>query len=86
MRRLTWSILVLSAFGTQALISLILCFWLIYLNWKGKLDVEHAKGTKKYEIEMKKQQTLGDILLMGNDAQVLTGVLHIDHVRRRLCR
>jgi hypothetical protein len=65
----------LTAFGAQALLSLILAFWMLYLSTRGKLDIPYEKGTRKYDIKDKKHELLANILILGNDAQVLTGII-----------
>ncbi|KAF2671582.1 hypothetical protein BT63DRAFT_476464 [Microthyrium microscopicum] len=65
---------ILTAFGAQGFISLVLSFWVLYLSSRGKLNIKHAEGTPQYEVETKRQELLADILIMGNDAQVLTDI------------
>lgn len=64
---------ILVAFTAQAVISLTLSVWVIFLSHYGRLGVQHTEGTIEYESEKKRLEMVSDILMVGNDIQMLTG-------------
>ena len=61
------------AFAAQAFISLALSIWVIFLSKRGHLGVRHEEGTVEFEIEKKRLEIVSEILMVGNDIQMLTG-------------
>ena len=41
----------------------------------GHLGVQHEEGTVEFEIEKKRLEIVSEILMVGNDIQMLTGRL-----------
>ncbi|KAI1393671.1 uncharacterized protein F4822DRAFT_20491 [Hypoxylon trugodes] len=65
---------VLIGLSVQALISLVLAFWVFFLTKLGRLDVSHPEGTWEHASQKKRLGFVSDILMVGNDLQMITGV------------
>ncbi|KAK5654710.1 hypothetical protein OQA88_7034 [Cercophora sp. LCS_1] len=65
---------IIVAFTLQALISLVLSLWVFFFSRSGRLDVHHDDGTAEHAIEVKRLESILDILMVGNDIQMLTGI------------
>jgi hypothetical protein len=63
----------LVAFAGQAFLSLTLASWVFFLSKHGRLEVKHEEGSKEHKIERKRLELVTDILMIGNDIQMLTG-------------
>lgn len=60
-------------FAGQAFLSLVLSFWVVFLSKLGRLNFQYEDGTKEHEAEKKRLKLVSDILMVGNDVQMLTG-------------
>ncbi|KAI1143796.1 hypothetical protein F5Y05DRAFT_6593 [Hypoxylon sp. FL0543] len=65
---------VLIGLSGQAFISLALSFWVFFLTKLGRLDIKHPEGTPGHASEKKRLGFLSEILMVGNDIQMITGV------------
>ncbi|KAK1760292.1 hypothetical protein QBC47DRAFT_408375 [Echria macrotheca] len=65
---------IIVAFAGQAFISLTLAIWVHFSSRHGKLEVQHAEGTQEHAVEVKRLESILDILMVGNDIQLLTGI------------
>ncbi|KAI1096352.1 hypothetical protein F5B19DRAFT_143170 [Rostrohypoxylon terebratum] len=65
---------VLLGLSVQAFISLALSFWVFFLTKLGRLDAQHPEGTVEHACEKKRLGFVSDILMVGNDLQMITGV------------
>ncbi|KAI1102957.1 hypothetical protein F4804DRAFT_247565 [Jackrogersella minutella] len=65
---------VLIGLAGQALISLLLSFWVFFLTKLGRLDIQHPEGTPEHASEKKRLGFVSEILMVGNDLQMITGV------------
>ncbi|KAH8894848.1 hypothetical protein GQ53DRAFT_64810 [Thozetella sp. PMI_491] len=66
---------ILLGFSSQAFISLVLCIWVILLAKHGRLvAVKNLdEGTAEHEREVQRLEMVSDILMVGNDIQMVTG-------------
>ncbi|KAI0131636.1 hypothetical protein F4776DRAFT_627088 [Hypoxylon sp. NC0597] len=64
---------VLIGLSVQALISLVLAFWVFFLTKLGRLDIQHPEGTPEHASEKKRLGFVSEILMVGNDLQMITG-------------
>jgi hypothetical protein len=60
-------------FSGQAFISLVLSLWVVFLTKMGHLKLHHEEGTKEHIIEKRRLELVLDMLMVGNDIQMLTG-------------
>ncbi|KAI1417534.1 hypothetical protein F5Y13DRAFT_151221 [Hypoxylon sp. FL1857] len=65
---------ILIGLSVQAFISLALSFWVFFLTKLGRLDIQHPEGTPGHASEKKRLGFVSDILMIGNDLQMITGV------------
>ncbi|EPE10889.1 hypothetical protein F503_05984 [Ophiostoma piceae UAMH 11346] len=65
---------ILAGFSGQGLLSLILALWVFFFSRHGRLDMLHEEGSDEHEIEMRRLEMVRDILMIGNDIQLMTGV------------
>ncbi|CAK7210974.1 hypothetical protein SCUCBS95973_000973 [Sporothrix curviconia] len=65
---------ILVCFSGQAFLSLCLALWVFFFSRHGRLDLMHEEGSDEHQIEMKRLEMVQDILMIGNDIQVMTGV------------
>ena len=66
---------VLISFAGQALLSLFLAAWIVFLSEKGHLHLHHHReGTDEHERRKKRIEFLSDVVNIGNDLQVLLGI------------
>ncbi|KAI2471975.1 hypothetical protein F4781DRAFT_420281 [Annulohypoxylon bovei var. microspora] len=65
---------ILIGLSVQAFISLALAFWVFFLTKLGRLDIQHPEGTPEYASEKKRLGFVSEILMVGNDLQMVTGV------------
>ncbi|KAI0834777.1 hypothetical protein F5Y06DRAFT_277850 [Hypoxylon sp. FL0890] len=65
---------VLIGLSVQALISLVLSFWVFFLTKLGRLDIQHPEGTPGHASDKKRLGFVSEILMIGNDLQMITGV------------
>ncbi len=63
------------AFTGQAFLSLVMATWVLILAKSGRLDVLHEEGSAENAIERKRLEYTTDILMVGNDVQMITGAL-----------
>ena len=45
-----------------------------FMTKLGRLELAHKEGSEEFEIEKKRLTLISDVLLVGNDIQMLTGV------------
>ncbi|KAK8129353.1 hypothetical protein PG999_001733 [Apiospora kogelbergensis] len=66
---------VLISFAGQALLSLLLAGWIVFLSKKGHLHLhQHPEGSDEHERRKKRIEFLSDAVNIGNDLQVLLGM------------
>ncbi|KAI1457642.1 hypothetical protein F4805DRAFT_474941 [Annulohypoxylon moriforme] len=65
---------VLLGLSVQAFISLALSFWVFFLTKLGRLDAQHPEGTIEHACEKKRLGFVSEILMVGNDLQMITGI------------
>ncbi|KAK6844243.1 hypothetical protein PG995_014353 [Apiospora arundinis] len=66
---------VLISFAGQALLSLFLAGWIVFLSKKGHLHLHHhPEGSDEHERRKKRIEFLSDVVNIGNDLQVLLGI------------
>ncbi|KAK8134821.1 hypothetical protein PG984_006833 [Apiospora sp. TS-2023a] len=66
---------VLISFAGQALLSLFLASWIVFLSKKGHLHLHHhPEGSDEHERRKKRIEFLSDVVNIGNDLQVLLGI------------
>ena len=65
------------AFAGQAAISLSLAIWVFFLSRHRRLEVQHEQGTAEHAVEVKRLESVLDILMVGNDIQMLTGIFFV---------
>ncbi|GJN82563.1 hypothetical protein PLIIFM63780_006103 [Purpureocillium lilacinum] len=64
-------------FVGQALLSLLLAGWVFLLSKHGTLDLHHQEGTIEHRIERKRLESVSEILMVGNDIQMLLGISYM---------
>ena len=64
---------IIVGFTGQAFISLLVALWVFFLSRHGRLDLRHEEGSDEHQIEAKRLELFTDILMVGNDIQMLTG-------------
>ncbi|CAK7233977.1 hypothetical protein SEUCBS140593_008782 [Sporothrix eucalyptigena] len=65
---------ILVGFSGQAFLSLCLALWVFFFSRHGRLDMLHEDGSDEHAIEIKRLEMVQDILMIGNDIQVMTGI------------
>ncbi|KAI0180168.1 hypothetical protein GGR52DRAFT_230331 [Hypoxylon sp. FL1284] len=60
--------------SVQAFISLALAIWVFFWTKLGRLDVQHPEGTVEHASEKKRLGFVSEILMVGNDLQMITGI------------
>ncbi|KAF3064700.1 hypothetical protein GL218_01652 [Daldinia childiae] len=65
---------VLIGFSVQAFISLVLSIWAFFLTKFGRLEVQGEEGTAQHANEKKRLGFVTEILMVGNDLQMITGL------------
>ncbi|CAK7240403.1 MAG: hypothetical protein STHCBS139747_001842 [Sporothrix thermara] len=65
---------ILVGFSGQAFLSLSLALWVFFFSRHGRLDLLPEDCSDEYEIEIKRLEMVQDILMIGNDIQVMTGI------------
>ncbi|KAI1769026.1 hypothetical protein GGR53DRAFT_461814 [Hypoxylon sp. FL1150] len=65
---------VLLGLSVQAFISLVLAFWVFFWTKLGRLNMQHPEGTAEHASEKKRLGFVSEILMVGNDLQMITGV------------
>ncbi|XXH05006.1 Zinc transporter [Hypoxylon texense] len=65
---------VLLGLSVQAFISLVLAFWVFFWTKVGRLSIQHPEGTAEHATEKKRLGFVNEILMVGNDLQMITGV------------
>ncbi|KAJ6440915.1 Autophagy-like protein 18 [Purpureocillium lavendulum] len=68
---------IIVGFVGQALLSLLLAGWVFLLSKHGSLDLRHQEGTVEHRIERKRLQAVSDILMVGNDIQMVLGISYM---------
>lgn len=58
----------------QAFLSLALATWVFFFAKRGRLDLKHEEQTREHAIERKRLELVQEILMVGNDIQMLTGM------------
>lgn len=51
----------------------MLALWVFFFSRHGRLDVRHEEGSAEHAIETKRLEAVSDILMIGNDIQMMTG-------------
>ncbi|KAL1898226.1 hypothetical protein Sste5346_003632 [Sporothrix stenoceras] len=65
---------ILVGFSGQAFLSLCLALWVFFFSRHGRLDLRHEDGSDEHAIETKRLEMVQDILMIGNDIQVMMGM------------
>ncbi|UNI17402.1 hypothetical protein JDV02_003744 [Purpureocillium takamizusanense] len=68
---------IIVGFVGQALLSLLLAGWVFLLSKQGNLDLHHQEGTIEHKIERKRLKAVSEILMVGNDIQMLLGISYM---------
>lgn len=71
-------------FVGQALISLILAACVFAFSKIGNLDINHEEGTLEHNVESRRLWLISDILMVGNDIQMLLGISYMTTVFARI--
>ncbi|KOS17507.1 hypothetical protein ESCO_002626 [Escovopsis weberi] len=64
---------IITGFVGQAIISLSLACWVFLLSKHGRLEIRHDLGSSEHEVDKKRLECVSDILMAGNDIQMLLG-------------
>ncbi|KAI0380941.1 hypothetical protein F5Y04DRAFT_88351 [Hypomontagnella monticulosa] len=65
---------ILLGLSVQAFISLTLSFWAFFLTKFGRLETQSPEGTPEHATEKKRLSFVSEILMVGNDLQMVTGI------------
>ncbi|KAI2639766.1 hypothetical protein GGS26DRAFT_541545 [Hypomontagnella submonticulosa] len=65
---------ILLGLSVQAFISLVLSFWAFFLTKFGRLETQSPEGTPEHATEKKRLSFVSEILMVGNDLQMITGI------------
>jgi hypothetical protein len=65
---------VMVSFAGQAFLSLLITVWVFFLARQKKLHLEHEEGTIAYMKQRKKLEIFSEMLMVGNDIQMLLGI------------
>lgn len=68
---------VMVAFAGQGMLSMGLTVWVFFLSRYGRLDITHEEGTEQYRRQRKRLETVSDMLMVGNDSQMLLGIAYM---------
>ncbi|UKZ49599.1 hypothetical protein TrVGV298_003846 [Trichoderma virens] len=68
---------IIVGFVGQATISLCLALWAFFFSKSSALDGNHAPGSIEFAIEQKRLECVSDILLVGNDIQMILGASYM---------
>lgn len=64
---------ILVGFIAQGFLTLSLAAWVFLLSKHGDLELKHKHGSLEHAIETKRLEFVSDVLMVGNDIQMLTG-------------
>jgi len=64
---------ILVGFSAQAFISLALALAVFFMTKLGRLELAHEEGSEEFETEKKRLTLVSELLMVGNDIQMLTG-------------
>ncbi|KAL6870287.1 hypothetical protein J3F83DRAFT_735769 [Trichoderma novae-zelandiae] len=64
---------IIVGFVGQATISLCLALWAFFFSKSGAMDGHHHPDSVEFEIEQKRLECVSDILMVGNDIQMVIG-------------
>ncbi|TFB07627.1 hypothetical protein CCMA1212_000083 [Trichoderma ghanense] len=64
---------IIVGFVGQATISLCLALWAFFFSKSGSMDGHHHPDSVEFEIEQKRLECVSDILMVGNDIQMVIG-------------
>jgi hypothetical protein len=67
------SLQIVITFASQAFLSLCLATWFFFVSQNGGLTINHPQGSVEYDIELSCIEFVADLLMMGNDFQMLLG-------------
>ncbi|KAM0261302.1 hypothetical protein ACHAQJ_002333 [Trichoderma viride] len=68
---------IIVGFVGQAIISLCLAAWAFFFSKSGSFDGGHAPGSIEFAIEQKRLECVSDILMVGNDIQMVIGTSYM---------
>ncbi|KAH0493250.1 hypothetical protein TgHK011_008164 [Trichoderma gracile] len=68
---------IIVGFVGQATISLCLALWAFFFSKSGSMDGHHHPDSVEFEIEQKRLECVSDILMVGNDIQVVIGTSYM---------
>ncbi|PTB62428.1 hypothetical protein BBK36DRAFT_1163109 [Trichoderma citrinoviride] len=68
---------IIVGFVGQATISLCLALWAFFFSTSGFLDGHHHPDSVEFEIEQKRLECVSDILMVGNDIQMVIGTSYM---------
>ncbi|KAI1490249.1 hypothetical protein F5X96DRAFT_558894 [Biscogniauxia mediterranea] len=68
---------VMVSFAGQAFLSLAITTYVFLLSRTGSLEIEHEKGTELYRRQRKRLKAFSQILMVGNDSQMLLGIAYM---------
>lgn len=78
------AIQIVVGFVGQALISLILAACVFTFSKTGNLDINHEEGTMEHKVERRRLWLISDILMVGNDIQMLLGISYMVTIFARI--
>ncbi|KAI0127930.1 hypothetical protein BJ170DRAFT_394967 [Xylariales sp. AK1849] len=69
---------VMVSFAGQAFLSLAITIWVFFLSRHGHLDLQqNEEGTDEHRRQTKRLQIFSDMLMVGNDSQMLLGIAYM---------
>ncbi|KAL7951229.1 hypothetical protein V8C42DRAFT_356612 [Trichoderma barbatum] len=68
---------IIVGFVGQATISLFLALWAFFFSKSSALDGNHTPGSIEFAIEQKRLECVSDILMVGNDIQLIIGTSYM---------
>ncbi|KAI1501342.1 hypothetical protein F5X99DRAFT_203590 [Biscogniauxia marginata] len=68
---------VMVSFAGQAFLSLVITTYVFLLSRTGSLEIEHEKGTEMYRRQRKRLKAFSQMLMVGNDSQMLLGIAYM---------
>lgn len=68
---------IIVGFVGQAFISLVLAGWVFLFSKLGYLDVHHDEDSIHHAMDRKRLEIVSEILMVGNDIQMLLGISYM---------
>lgn len=64
----------------QSVLSLLLAYWVFFMAKDGSLDMQHEEGSIENKIERKRLEFVSNMLVVGNDIQMVLGISYMVNV------